>query len=71
MCITSIKLKLILLIPDSAKLCEEKDETFNQLLLHTEARYLSRGKSLQRFVDLYDSLETFLTNVNQSLIDEL
>ncbi|XP_023233556.1 zinc finger BED domain-containing protein 5-like [Centruroides sculpturatus] len=29
-----------------AKLCEENDDTFNQLLLHTEVRWLSRGDSL-------------------------
>ncbi|KAF2365106.1 Ribonuclease H-like domain [Trinorchestia longiramus] len=36
-----------------AKLCEENDETFNQLLLHTEVRWLSRGDNLQRIAPCY------------------
>ena len=39
------------------KLCDENDATFNQLLMHTEARWLSRDDSLQRLFDLYDSSE--------------
>jgi hypothetical protein len=31
-----------------AKLCEKNVETANQLLMHTEVRWLSRGDSLQR-----------------------
>ena len=52
-------------------LCEEHDETFTQLLLYTEVRWRSRGDSLQRRVDLYDSSEEFLLNVDPSLCDEL
>jgi len=54
-----------------AMLCEKNDETLNQLLLHTEVRWLSRGDSLQRLVDLYDSTVEFLTDADPSLCDEL
>lgn len=54
-----------------AKLCEENDEIFRQLLLHTKVRWLSRGNSLQRLVELYDSTEEFLRNIDGSLCDEL
>jgi len=37
-----------------ALLCEENDDLYKQLLLHTEVRWLSRGHNLQRLVDLYD-----------------
>ena len=47
-----------------AKLCEEDDKALDQILLHTEVRWLSRGDSLQRIVDLYDSSEKFLINVD-------
>jgi hypothetical protein len=43
-----------------AKLCEKNDETANQLLMHTEVRWLSRGDSLQRLVDIFDSTVEFL-----------
>ena len=35
-----------------AKLCEENDDTFKQLLLYAEVRWLLKGLSLQRFVEL-------------------
>lgn len=50
-----------------AVLCEKNDETLNQLLLHTEVRWLSRGDSLQRLVDFYNSAVQFLTGANPSL----
>ncbi|KAF2347510.1 Ribonuclease H-like domain [Trinorchestia longiramus] len=54
-----------------ANLCEENHETFKQLLLHNEVRWLSRGDSLQRLVELCDSTEEFLRNIDPSLCDEL
>lgn len=54
-----------------ALLCEENDDIFNQLLLHTEVRWLSRGHSLQRLVDLYNSTLQFLADVDPSLCEEL
>ena len=54
-----------------ATLCEVNDETHNRLILYTKVRWLSRGDSLQRLVDLYDSTVEFLTDVDGSLCDEL
>ena len=53
------------------KLCEENDDTFTQLLLHCEVRWLSKGNSLQRLVELYDSTKEFLRNVDPVLCVEL
>uniref|UniRef100_A0A5S6Q6R6 DUF4371 domain-containing protein n=1 Tax=Trichuris muris TaxID=70415 RepID=A0A5S6Q6R6_TRIMR len=39
------------------QLCEENDEDFDTLLLHTEVRRLSKGNCLQRFVALWDSID--------------
>ena len=54
-----------------AMLCEKNDETYKQLILHTEVRWLSRGDSLQRLVVLYNSTVEFLMNVDGSLCEEL
>ena len=54
-----------------SKLCEENDEVFNQLLMHTEVRWLSRGACLQRLVELFDSTTEFLSEINPVLSDEL
>jgi len=54
-----------------AKLCEKNDETTNRLLMHTEVRWLSRGDSLQRLVDVFDSTMEFLGEVAPLLCHEL
>ncbi|KRY68754.1 Zinc finger BED domain-containing protein 5 [Trichinella pseudospiralis] len=54
-----------------ATLCEKNDETFNQLLFHTEVRWLSRGDCLQRLVDLHHSTAEFLADVDQTLCEEM
>ena len=41
------------------QLCHENEEGFEWLLLHTEVRWLSKGKCLQRFYNLYDSVIDF------------
>ncbi|XP_068234353.1 SCAN domain-containing protein 3-like [Palaemon carinicauda] len=41
------------------QLCHENEEEFEQLLLHTEVRWLSKGNCLRRFYDLYDSVLDF------------
>ena len=41
------------------QLCHENEEEFERLLLHTEVRWLSKGKCLQRFYNLYDSVIDF------------
>lgn len=42
------------------KLCQENDEEFERLLLHTEVRWLSKGQCLTRFYSLLDSVIEFL-----------
>jgi len=57
--------------PVFAKLCEKNDETANQLLMHIEVRWLSKGDSLQRLVDIFDSTVEFLGEVAPLLCHEL
>ncbi|CAH1995886.1 unnamed protein product [Acanthoscelides obtectus] len=42
------------------QLCEENDEHFHQLLLHTEVRWLSKGLCLTRFFALFETIFEFL-----------
>ena len=42
------------------KFCEDNDEDFKHLLLHTEVRWLSKGNCLGRFVILWDSIISFI-----------
>lgn len=55
-----------------ALLCDENDEDFQRLLLHTEVRWLSKGACLSRFYMLFESviefLETKAPEVKESLI---
>uniref|UniRef100_A0A4W5NX19 HAT C-terminal dimerisation domain-containing protein n=1 Tax=Hucho hucho TaxID=62062 RepID=A0A4W5NX19_9TELE len=51
-----------------AHLCE--DEAHQTLLLHTEVRWLSRGKVLVRFLELQDKILEFLRNQN-TLLEQL
>lgn len=51
-----------------ALLCKENYDIF---ILHTEVRRLSRGHSLQRFVDLDNSTLQFAADVDPSLCEEL
>lgn len=53
------------------KLCDENDENFNRLLLHTEVRWLSKGTCLKRFYDLFDSVLEFFESKDDSLRDNL
>jgi len=36
--------------------CQEMNEEYVRVLLHTQVRWLSKGKCLERFVSLYDTL---------------
>lgn len=47
------------------KLCNENDEDYNRLLLHTEVRWLSKGVCLNRFFNLFDSVLEFLEEKEQ------
>uniref|UniRef100_A0ABM5G983 Zinc finger MYM-type protein 6-like n=1 Tax=Pogona vitticeps TaxID=103695 RepID=A0ABM5G983_9SAUR len=53
------------------KLCEENDEEFERLLLHTEVRWLSKGKCLRRFHELFDTVVEFLESIDPSLSSSL
>lgn len=53
------------------KLCTENDEEFNQLLFHTEVRWLSKGTCLDRFNKLFDSVLEFLKTRDDILRDNL
>lgn len=53
------------------KLCDENDESFSCLLLHTEVRWLSKGACLKRFYELFDSVITFFENKDDSLRENL
>ncbi|KFD45546.1 hypothetical protein M513_13573 [Trichuris suis] len=43
------------------QLCEENNEEFDTLLLHTEVRWLSKGNCLQRFVALWKTIVAFMS----------
>ncbi|CAH1959448.1 unnamed protein product [Acanthoscelides obtectus] len=54
-----------------AQLCEENDEHFHQLLLHTEVRWLSKGLSLSRFFALFETILEFLDTKDKILKENL
>ena len=41
------------------KFCEEMNEEYVRVLLHTQVRWLSKRKCLERFVTLYDTVQEF------------
>ncbi|CAH1997430.1 unnamed protein product [Acanthoscelides obtectus] len=54
-----------------AQLCEENDEHFHQLLLHTEVRWLSKGLRLTRFFALFENILEFLDTKDKTLKENL
>uniref|UniRef100_A0A5S6QHH3 HAT C-terminal dimerisation domain-containing protein n=1 Tax=Trichuris muris TaxID=70415 RepID=A0A5S6QHH3_TRIMR len=54
-----------------SQLCEQNDEDFNRLLLHTEIRWLSKGACLSRFYRLFDTVLEFLQDEDSSLREDL
>jgi len=50
------------------QLCQDNNEDFIRLLLHTEVRWLSKGTCLNRFVALYDSIIQFFESRNETTL---
>jgi hypothetical protein len=50
------------------QLCQDNNEQFIRLLLHTEVFWLSKGASLTRFVELYESVAQFFYNENGTVL---
>ncbi|KFD68115.1 hypothetical protein M514_08498, partial [Trichuris suis] len=53
------------------QLCDENNEEFNGLLLHTEIRWVSKGACLSRFFQLFDSVLQFFEEDDASLTENL
>ena len=53
------------------QLCAENDEEFEQLLLHTEVRWLSKGNCLRRFYLLFSTVAEFSKALDDSVSLEL
>ncbi|KAL4148912.1 hypothetical protein QTP88_003051 [Uroleucon formosanum] len=54
------------------QLCHENDEDFERrLVLHTGARWLSKGNCLTRFYTLFQTILEFLQPLDKQLYDEL
>ncbi|XP_063312646.1 zinc finger BED domain-containing protein 5-like [Pelobates fuscus] len=69
----SIIIKAVNKIKSNAKcdrmfrqLCQDNNEQFIRLLLHTEVRWLSKGTCLSRFVALFDSVVQFFESDNEA-----
>ncbi|KAK9687383.1 hypothetical protein QE152_g36477 [Popillia japonica] len=54
-----------------AQLCDENDENFQRLLLHTEVRWLPKGACLTRFYSLVESVLEFLESKDPGLKENL
>ena len=53
------------------QLCENNDEDYKRLLLHTEVRWLSKGNCLKRFHQLFDSIVEFLEEYDSTLAEKV
>lgn len=53
------------------QLCQENDDTFERLLLHTDVRWLSKGNCLGRFCNLFDTVVEFLESANAALGEQV
>ena len=61
--IRPLKLRLL------AKLCKEMETNYDSVLLHTYARWLSRGKALSRIYELKKKLLGFFRLEKQKVCD--
>ncbi|KAF2364252.1 hypothetical protein FHG87_004991 [Trinorchestia longiramus] len=52
-------------------LCEDLGSEHSVLLFHSEARWLSRGRVLTRFLDLRKEIKVFLEESHFNLLEEL
>uniref|UniRef100_UPI00358FD8F1 bromodomain-containing protein 3-like n=1 Tax=Myxine glutinosa TaxID=7769 RepID=UPI00358FD8F1 len=52
-------------------LCQENDEAFERLLLHTEVRWLSKGACLTRFHALFSTVVEFLLEIHTELSEKV
>ena len=48
--------------------CHEMEKSHVRLLLHTEVRWLSKGNDLERFVEMFDTLQAFLTDTEETIM---
>jgi len=53
------------------QLCQENDEPFERLLLHTEVRWLSKGTCLTRFHALFSTVVEFLSEIDTELSEKV
>ena len=53
------------------QLCENNDEDYKRLLLHTEVRWLSKGNCLKRFHQMFDSIVEFLEEYDSTLAEKV
>ncbi|KRX36193.1 Protein ZBED8 [Trichinella murrelli] len=54
-----------------SQFCEQNDEEFNHLQMHTEVRWLSKGACLSRYYELFETILKFFQNKDPSLRDSL
>ncbi|KRX43227.1 hypothetical protein T05_10784 [Trichinella murrelli] len=54
-----------------SQLCQQNDEEFNRLLMHTEVWSLSKGVCLSRFYELFEIILEFFQNKDLSLRNSL
>ena len=53
------------------KLCNENDEVFDRLIMHTEVRWLSKGNCLERFLAVFSSVIDFFNEKDSMLAGSL
>lgn len=47
-------------------LCEEFDTHYGDLVLHTEIRWLSKGRMLAHFMDMLEPLKAFIVGQGET-----